>query len=315
MIILGAGLSGLLFGALHPGSTIYESKKDGADEHKAVLRMRTNEISKFTGIPFEKVLVNKSIWYEGKDAAPSPRMTHLYSRKVIGKISTRSIVNIDPVVRYVPPIDFLAQLKAKCNINYQCRISEIDEGSCAYHKQATFARTGRLDTPIISTLPISALSEITNLCINAACLSEKIYVSHFKIPDCDAHATIYYPKLSASIYRATLSGPKLIVESTQKITNSEIIDVFRSLGLPEQSMMYNAQLDMPQNIGKIYPIPNKIRSQFILGATLKYNVYSLGRFATWRPEVLLDDVLNDIFVIRRLIGEGNYSAMNHKQGE
>jgi hypothetical protein len=36
-------------------------------------------------------------------------------------------------------------------------------------------------------------------------------------------------------------------------------------------------------------------------ATEKFNIYSLGRFATWKPGLLLDDIVGDVNVIRRLI--------------
>ena len=60
-------------------------------------------------------------------------------------------------------------------------------------------------------------------------------------------------------------------------------------------------------------IDNKIRGEFILDLTLTHNIYSLGRYATWRPKVMLDDVLDDIFVIRKLIQQGKYASRLHQQ--
>ena len=45
----------------------------------------------------------------------------------------------------------------------------------------------------------------------------------------------------------------------------------------------------------------KIRKSFIVRATKDFGIYSLGRFATWRPGLLLDDCVKDIRVITRLI--------------
>ena len=55
------------------------------------------------------------------------------------------------------------------------------------------------------------------------------------------------------------------------------------------------------------PIDDKTRKDFIYTLTEKYNIYSVGRFATWR-QLLLDDVVNDISVIERLItSNSNYN--------
>ncbi len=61
-----------------------------------------------------------------------------------------------------------------------------------------------------------------------------------------------------------------------------------------------------QRYAKILPIPENERKQFIYWATDKFNLYSLGRFATWRPGLLMDDVVNDVRVIRRIINNGSY---------
>ncbi len=57
---------------------------------------------------------------------------------------------------------------------------------------------------------------------------------------------------------------------------------------------------------KILPIDEDVRKRFIMWASDKHQVYSLGRFATWRPGLLLDDVVNDVRVIQRIHKQGNY---------
>ncbi len=44
----------------------------------------------------------------------------------------------------------------------------------------------------------------------------------------------------------------------------------------------------------------------MMWATDNFNIYSLGRFATWRPGLLLDDLVNDIRVIQKIADHGNY---------
>ena len=57
---------------------------------------------------------------------------------------------------------------------------------------------------------------------------------------------------------------------------------------------------MYQRYGKILPFDEEERQAFILWATETFGIYSLGRFATWR-QILLDDLVRDIGVIKRLI--------------
>ena len=60
-----------------------------------------------------------------------------------------------------------------------------------------------------------------------------------------------------------------------------------------------------QKFGKILPIDENLRKEFVLKLTKDYNIYSLGRFATWR-QVLLDDLVKDIDVIEKFVS-GNHS--------
>ena len=138
MIIIGAGLSGLLCGALNPGSIIYEAGEK-KQNHKALFRCKTDQIGKVLGIPFKKVYVQKSIWLDETEVHSTPRIAHMYSQKVAGKISGRSITNIEPGIRYIPPDDFYEQLVAKCKISYNSKVGM--ENIKPHH------------TPVISTIP------------------------------------------------------------------------------------------------------------------------------------------------------------------
>ena len=68
-----------------------------------------------------------------------------------------------------------------------------------------------------------------------------------------------------------------------------------------------------QYLGKIKPINEELRKQFIFEMTSKYGIYSLGRFATWR-QILLDDVADDIQHIEKFIrSSSNYNRWMHSQ--
>jgi hypothetical protein len=55
-----------------------------------------------------------------------------------------------------------------------------------------------------------------------------------------------------------------------------------------------------QQYGKLLPIDDSVRKNFILYLTDKYGIYSLGRFSTWR-QLLLDDIALDCKQIERMI--------------
>ena len=64
MNIIGAGLTGCLAAYAFKDAVIHEYLKEPR-VHKAVLRFRTDEVSKLTGIPFKKVLVHKAVSVSG----------------------------------------------------------------------------------------------------------------------------------------------------------------------------------------------------------------------------------------------------------
>ncbi len=295
MIIIGAGMSGLLCGALNTGSVIYEAGPERESDHKALFRCKTNEIGKILGIPFKKVEVHKGLWDNGH-IEPSIRSAHMYSRKVTGKITGRSIINIEPGVRYIPPPDFIDRLKARCKIEYNIKWN-FDELHVGVK---------------ISTIPLHFTANMSGIGIDTPAF-QPIYVNKMHIQNCDSYCTMYYPNQNLTIYRASISGNTLTTEGTELLDENDLHIISESLGLPtiRQIDVHNHK----QNMGKISSIDEKTRQHAISQLTLKYNTYSLGRFATWRPKVMLDDVLEDIFVIRRLIEGGNYASLNHKQGE
>ena len=56
-------------------------------------------------------------------------------------------------------------------------------------------------------------------------------------------------------------------------------------------------------------IDEELRKDFIYWATDKHNIFSLGRFATWRPGLLLDDLVKDIRLIDKWIDRGDRYAL------
>ena len=62
MYILRAGMTGCLAAIKFPGAIILDEDSEPKFEHKALLRMRTKNLSIMTGIPFRKVEVKKFVF-------------------------------------------------------------------------------------------------------------------------------------------------------------------------------------------------------------------------------------------------------------
>jgi len=295
-IIIGAGLAGLLAAHAWPTARIYESAPAPRQQHKAVLRFRTDAVSRLTGIEFRKVTVRKGIFFADAFVAPSIRLHNLYSRKVLGgALRDRSIWSVDPAERFIAPEDFYDQLIEAANHRIQWAVGLPALGD-ALGKQ-----------PVISTIPLPVM--LAHLCCegfeaeSSDYQKQAIRVSRWRIPDCDLYQTVYFPELSTPIYRASITGDLLIVEEVHAKWNPEeepLQWVRRAFGLSSDTEAFEPLGETVQQYGKIDSLDPTVRKRLLYRLTSQHQVYSLGRFATWR-NILLDDVINDIAVIKRLL--------------
>ena len=293
MQIIGAGLAGLLAGNIMQRAKLFEAGPEDQVNHKAVLRFRSSAVGDAIGIEFRPVTVHKGIWFDGKFVQPNIQLANLYSQKVINKIIDRSIWNIEPAQRWIAPNDLVAQMAERCHgrIEWNTNVQQLQP-----------------DT--ISTIPMPTLAKLLGVQDAPAFQYAGITVRRWRVQDADAFQTIYFPSTATNLYRATLTGSLLVAEYVTdnsdwrpEQADEEMWEAFGLLA------GYAAPLDTTQQrFGKIAPVDEAWRRQFILHATLRHRVYSLGRFATWR-NLLLDDALRDIAVIKRLITGGAYAAV------
>jgi len=284
MIVLGSGLSGCLASLMIPGSVIKEPLRE-TKHHNALLRFRSPQIGEYLGIPFKKVVVHKSIYHNGKHVNLSTKHIIRYSRKVSNQINARSICNIAPVERWIAPIDFHEQMLKMCDIEYNVPICQ------------------KYEKPTISTLPIFLFVKDLNIDNNIS----KIYVSKFNIENCDIHLTNYITDTKTAVYRASISGNELIMESTFKITREDVEYIKQSFGLDGIKLKIIVE-NFEQSNGKIAPLDEIARQYYVYELTKNRNIYSLGRFATWR-NIVLDDVFYDIKKIKGWINQTDYEKM------
>ena len=294
MMILGAGLSGLLAAHAFPTAEVFEAAGEDKLPHRALLRFRSAAVGEAVGIEFRAVQVHKGIWMDGAFVPPDIRTANLYATKVTGRVLDRSIWNVEAVQRFIAPDDFIGQLTR----NVHTRIH--------WHTPITCLAAG--SAPCISTIPMPALAQVlrTEHSIRQEVFKHsEIYVSRYHIPDADVYQTVYFPSPDTPVYRASITGSTLIIESTD--ASDDLDRVCQAFGLANLHAHSITVIDAlhEQRYGKISPINEATRRSFIEFASSHHNVYALGRYAIWK-NVLMDDVLHDLHVIKRLLRTDKY---------
>lgn len=306
MKILGAGLAGLLAAnILRKHNPVILEKQDSLpNNHTALLRHRELKISESTSIPFRKVKVVKAINYKGVQYhQPQISFSNMYSMKVTGGYYNRSIDNLAPVERYIAPPEFIEKLSMGCNIQY---------GVDGLNKIAGTTE------PVISTLPMPVLWDkfLPNTVQPEFEYRKITTVVCYVDADCDVYQTVYYPNPNLLMYRMSITGNRVTAEfigdvgdmiktNDERYANmEELINHFLELDFGITKGVVD--LTVKENkYGKIKEIPSHQRKNFLGHMTREYNIYSLGRYATWR-NILLDDVHDDILIIQNMIANNGY---------
>lgn len=314
--VVGAGMAGLLAGCLLRDQLrdIEETSSSVPNNHTAVLRFRSGIVGEALGIQFKQVPVIKSIVSPCNDTIWNNVQ---YSRKVTGEARMRSLSSVSPgsEMRYIAPPDFISRMAGMIHRDY-------------FKFNSTWSpELGRLADagerfPVISTIPMNTL--MTFLDYPWADRVHFRYRSAFnlrwQVEGVELYCSQYYPGLDLPISRVSVTGDEVIAElQMDKVPTQEHVDEFvelamAALGLSDMKIVDDSIACYPQKYAKIIEINDYERRKFIMWASREYNIFSLGRFATWRPKLLLDDIVNDVRVIQRLVNTGdsyNYAKAMH----
>jgi len=319
VIVVGAGMAGLLAAAIlrNECTKIIESQSSLPNNHSAVLRFRSTAVSDALNIPFRQVDVMKAVEIWRNPIADCLA----YSVKTNGSATLRSITGATGLMekRYIAPPDFIQRLEACVSvpIDYDTPLSPD------FIKHTT----PWAGTPIISTIPMHSLMKLLGWeNRNSFRWVDGVNIQA-RLPGAEAYCSLYIPDPSYPGSRISITGDELVIECpspsrstpdgkylprvrTPELTAEQIVELaLSSLGLKGHSV--EDIISIPQKYSKILPIDNKERQRFILWASENYNIYSFGRFATWRPGLLLDDLVKDIRVIHRLINGG--TSYDHRK--
>ena len=286
-VIIGAGMAGLLAARMlqRHRPVIYESQPSLPNNHSAVLRFSSNKVSEVLGIPFKKVALIKTVvpWCNPVADAMA------YSRKVLGEYrSDRSVLLTERWTsseRWIAPENLIEQMADGVDIEY----------GVAYDFPASTHK-------VISTIPMPVLAKklghpdlgwhwVGGMNITARLKSTEAYVS------------VMVPDPRVAFYRASITGDLLIIEFTGDGSaragadpESQIVEACLFLGIT-RDVFYDIKVS-GQRYAKIAPIDEDDRKNFIYWASVELGrCYQLGRYATWRPRLLLDDLVKDVRLI------------------
>jgi hypothetical protein len=286
--IIGAGLSGLIAAHAWPNVPVIEESRK-FNVHRALLRFRSDSVARLTGIDFKKVLVRKGVWWRGAYRPPTIALANEYSLKVLDMIlGDRSIWNLEPVERFIAPEDFQERLVD--HVGSRLRLGTTDDF--------------KGNKPFVSTAPMPVALNVLGLAHSETkFIRAAIDVTRYRIPRCNAHQTVYFPDLDLAVYRASITDDVLIIE---RIVNKKIamedehaINVAFGIRIADLEPLGRTSMEF----GKIVNLDDARRKQLMFMLTHEHGLYSLGRFAQWR-NIILDDVVRDIGIIKKLLASG-----------
>lgn len=308
-IIFGAGLAGLIAARMladqHP--IVMEQQRQLPNNHHALLRFRSEEVARATNTTFQKVRVIKTVegWGDPvKDAIA-------YSLKVTGKLKARSILDCQPVERYIAPPDLISRLASTADIRYG---TDFEQWS---------ANLLRPHGPIISTMPMPYMMDKFKWADKPAFGKQRGWTLKAEIDPAlepSLSCTIYDVRKPVPYYRASITNGTLMFEGTGESPymkngdESETLELARiwakqAFGLDVDAIVSASQhVSSYQKIVELNGREAESAKRFMMWLSSEHSIYSLGRYATWRPKLLLDDIPDDVRVISRLInGESLYN--------
>jgi len=301
--IIGAGISGLI--ARGAFSSSYDNEirvfdkrpkeKLPLSDHKAVMRLRDDRIKNYVNCQLKKVDVYKAVYHNGEIYdKPNILLNNLYSIKAYGTLGDRSLSSLGRVERYL-----LKSFGPDCQ-DYEIR--DVIDIMMVKHGTLYFKDGNGYEYDVcISTIPMPILIKMLGIESTADFSYSPIHIIRGKIKiKSNVHQTIYFTdKESSHPYRATIEGDTIIAESIDYPDEEGFTRCLTAFGLSIYDIE-EGYVRYLQKIGKINEIDDYERRRLMMQITKDHNIYSFGRFATWRP-LRIDQTFDDIEKIKLFI--------------
>lgn len=301
-------MAGLLAGNMlkHSGwdYEIIEKQPTLPHNHSAVLRFRSSIVGDMLGIPFKKVTMVKDYKHNNNLVADSLS----YSMKVSGQIrSDRSIISCPKVEeRFIAPPNMIEMMAKGLNIKFNetMLIDDLEDRAL----------------PKISTIPMPALMDLLKYDRPIDFEYRHGVNIIVELPNCEAYISLYCPgnwHKNNSISRISITGNEMVIELSKdpgKADEDNYVNMALKFLSLEDISSYMIKEVKHQAYSKILPINEDDRKRFMFWATDKFGIFSLGRYATWRPGLLLDDLVKDVQWIKRWIqNDYGYEMFLHRR--
>lgn len=301
--IVGAGMAGLLAANMlkHRSPEVFERNAEIPNNHSAVLRFRSDIVGRTLGIEFKRVTMIKDNvrWH----SPVADALAYSYKNTAVMRSDRSLLDGLTSGERWIAPPDLIGRMARYVPLRLMHEYQFT--GDCS---------------AIISTMPMPAL-------MKALDYPDREHVSfgyshgtnvRCSIRHCDAYVSLYVPDPAYRFSRVSITGRELVLECPNQMAaniNAEnawdlVCEAAEMLGVNPNLLDRNATVH-EQKYAKILPINNALREDFIHWATDKHHVFSLGRFATWRPGLLLDDLVQDVQLIERWLNS-KYKAARHR---
>jgi hypothetical protein len=204
-------------------------------------------------------------------------------------------MNLHPSKRWIAPDDFLAKLAGKVSIEFNTAV-----------ELGLIEEAKRDGVVMINTIPMPIMMKLVGWKSVPEFKKQPITTISGRIvrPHTNVYQTIYYPSVESEPYRASITGDRVIIEylgssAPTKDVEAELTSIARNhFGIFVHDLAVEGSTTQP--FGKLLPINEADRRQFIVSMTDFYGMYSLGRFGTWR-QILLDDVVHDIQMVEKFM--------------
>jgi hypothetical protein len=134
-----------------------------------------------------------------------------------------------------------------------------------------------------------------------SCKCLPIYIARCNIRlDSEVHQSLYFPGDDTPVYRASLEGKTLIIESVKELTEMQITETAKAFGIGIAHWNADDVKKYTQKNGKLLPVDDVLRRKAIMELSDKFSIYSFGRFAIWKP-IRADHLISDIEKINKMI--------------
>lgn len=322
--IIGAGIAGLIMGNYlltkgKPFRIIEQNKREDMYNHSAPFFLHSDSLAEI--MPLEKIRVHFNLWSEGGFVnQPTVRQANEYSKTITGGLITEtSIWFIGEMDGWLPattgsgiePATMMMNLlleRIEQHVEFERTIIKINTDENKIDFNGTFYYTPY--SSIINTAPLPILLGWIGHKAKMKYESIPIYIITTGVPNSlGTWQVVYVVDEKCPFYRACLFDGKLFIEmkkeSELKLLAEEQ-DVARWIkkifGIDWTG---NFKFGINQQ-GRFVPIKHHDRKVLMRQLTDAYNIYSIGRYATWsykRTDHLLEDA--------RKITE----TINYKSGE